>query len=154
MRPLRLSSLLCCLALLCAPTFAQNSAGDLGKDPSAVKQVLSDQQDAWNRGDIDNFMHGYKNSPDTTFIGKTIAQGYQPILERYKKGFATREAMGTLDFSNLTVKMLGKNYAVVTGNFHLTRTAAGGGDTSGVFSLIFERDPDGWRIILDHSTSN
>jgi ketosteroid isomerase-like protein len=61
--------------------------------------------------------------------------------------------MGTLDFSDLTVKMLGRNYAVVTGKFHLARTAAGGGDASGVFSLIFEREPEGWRIILDHTTS-
>jgi uncharacterized protein (TIGR02246 family) len=153
MRTLR-PTLLCCLTLVCATAFAQNPVGDLGKDPSAIKQVLSDQQDAWNRGDIDVFMHGYKNSPDTTFIGKTVAYGYEPILERYKKGFATREAMGTLDFSDLIVKMLGKNYAVVTGKYHLTRTAAGGGDASGVFSLIFERESEGWRIILDHSSAS
>lgn len=153
MRLIHPATLLCCFAVACTPVFAQNPVGDLGKDPSAIKQVLSDQQDSWNRGDIDTFMHGYKNSPDTTFIGKTIAHGYQPILDRYKKGFATRDAMGTLDFSNLTVKMLGKNYAVVTGNFHLTRTAAGGGDAGGVFSLIFERNHDGWHIILDHTSS-
>jgi ketosteroid isomerase-like protein len=154
-KPMRASHsgmLLCCLALACAPTIAQTSIGDLGKAPSTIKQVLSDQQDAWNRGDIDTFMHGYKNSPDTTFIGKTIAHGYQPILDRYRKSFATREAMGTLDFSDLVVKMLGKNYGLVTGRYHLTRTAAGGGDASGVFSLIFERDPDGWHIILDHTS--
>jgi uncharacterized protein (TIGR02246 family) len=154
MRILRFTTLLCCLSLFGAAAFAQNPAGDLGKDPSAIKQVLSDQQDAWNQGDIDTFMHGYKNSPDTTFIGKSIEHGYAPILARYKQAFATREAMGTLDFSNLVVKMLGKNYAVVTGNFHLTRTAAGGGDASGVFSLTFERDPEGWRIILDHTTND
>jgi uncharacterized protein (TIGR02246 family) len=152
MRTLRFTTL-ACLSLLCSAAFAQNSIGDLGQDPSAIKQVLSDQQDAWNRGDIDTFMHGYKNSPDTTFIGKTIARGYAPILERYKKTFSTRNAMGTLDFSNLTVKMLGHNYAVVTGTYHLTRTAAGGGDASGIFSLVFERDPDGWHIILDHTSS-
>jgi uncharacterized protein (TIGR02246 family) len=154
MRILRFTTLLCCLSLFGTAAFAQNSAGDLGKDPSAIKQVLSDQQDAWNQGDIDTFMHGYKNSPDTTFIGKSIEHGYAPILARYKQAFATREAMGTLDFSNLVVKMLGKNYAVVTGNFHLTRTATGGGDASGVFSLTFERDPEGWRIILDHTTND
>lgn len=153
MRRLYLTRILCCLTLTCAPVFAQNFASNVGKDESAIKQVLSDQETAWNHGDIDTFMHGYKNSPDTTFIGKTIAHGYQPILDRYKKSYATREAMGTLDFSDLTVKMLGRNYAVVTGKFHLTRTAASGGDASGIFSLIFEREPEGWRIILDHTTS-
>lgn len=154
MRALRFTTLLCCLALSCAGGFAQNAVGDTGSDPSAIKQVLSDQQDAWNRGDIDTFMRGYKNSPEITFIGKSIAYGYQPILERYKKAYATPAAMGTLDFSDLTVKMLGRNYAVVTGRYHLTRTAAGGGDASGIYSLIFEREPEGWRIILDHSSSS
>ena len=134
------------VALTCAAAFAQDSA--------AIEQVLTDQAAAWNRGDIETFMHGYKNSPDTTFIGKTLQQGYQPILERYKKGYSTPDAMGKLDFSNFNVRMLGKDYAVVTGNFHLTRNTAGGGDASGIFSLVFEREPEGWRIILDHTTSN
>lgn len=146
MRTLRSTTFLCCLTLFCAAAFAQSA--------DAIRQVLKDQQTAWNRGDIDTFMHGYKDSPDTTFIGKTIAKGYAPILERYKKNFATRDAMGTLDFSDINVKMLGQNYAVATGAFHLTRTAAGGGDASGVFSLIFEREAEGWRIILDHTTSS
>lgn len=35
-------TLLCCLAIVCAPAFAQSTIGDVGKDPSAIKQVLSD----------------------------------------------------------------------------------------------------------------
>jgi ketosteroid isomerase-like protein len=66
--------------------------------------------------------------------------------------------MGKLDFSELAVRMLGKDYAVVTGKYHLARTEGGGGEASGVFSLIFEREgkgerePDAWRIILDHTS--
>ncbi len=153
MRTLRSTTLLCCLTLLAAAAFPQNS-GETSSDATAIKQVLNDQQTAWNRGNIDTFMQGYNNSPDTTFIGKTIAHGYDIILARYKKSYATRAAMGTLDFSELTVKMLGQNYAVVTGKFHLTRTATGGGEASGVFSLIFQREPQGWRITLDHTTTS
>ena len=71
------------------------------KDKTAIEQVLHDQETAWNRGDIDTFMHGYKDSPETTFIGKTLRRGYQPILENYKTRYATHEAMGKLDFSEL-----------------------------------------------------
>lgn len=145
MRPLLSATIFCCLALLCAPAFSQDSA--------AINKVLDDQQAAWNHGDIDTFMQGYNNSPETTFIGKSIEHGYAVILARYKKSFPSRAAMGALAFTGLNVKMLGQNYAVVTGNFHLARTAAGGGDASGVYSLIFEREPQGWRIILDHTTS-
>ena len=60
--------------------------------------------------------------------------------------------MGTLDFSEIAVRMLGNDYAVVTGRYHLARTAQGGGEAHGIFSLIFERAPDGWHIILDHTS--
>jgi len=118
----------------------------------AIRQVLDDQATAWNRGDVDAFMRAYKDSPDTTFIGKSVAQGYRPILERYKKAYSSKDAMGTLDYSDLTVRELGANYAVVTGKFHLARTAAGGGDARGIFSLVWEKTPEGWKIILDHTS--
>jgi ketosteroid isomerase-like protein len=50
------------------------------------------------------------------------------------------------------VKLLGGDYASVIGQFHLKRTAAGGGDTSGVFSLLFHQTGAGWRIVLDHTS--
>jgi len=124
---------------------AQDNAG-------AIKQVLTDQATAWNRGDLMEFMSGYKNSPDTTFIGKNMQHGWQTVLDRYRQNFPDKEAMGTLDFSDLTVRMLGADHAVVTGRFHLARTAAGGGDARGVFSLVFEKETDGWKIILDHTS--
>lgn len=120
----------------------------------AVKQVLTDQENAWNRGDIVAFMTGYADSPQTTFIGTTIEHGYQSILERYKKKYASPEAMGYLEFTDLNVRMLGTDHAVVTGHFHLTRSAAGGGDASGIFSLVFEKEAAGWKIILDHTSAS
>ncbi|GGG99340.1 YybH family protein [Silvibacterium dinghuense] len=123
------------------------------KDKTAILQVLDDQQTAWNRGDVETFMHGYKDSPETTFIGSSVQHGYQPILERYKKRYSTPEAMGHLDFSEQSVRMLGPDHALVVGHFHLTRTASGGGDAQGIFSLILEREPEGWRIILDHTST-
>jgi uncharacterized protein (TIGR02246 family) len=119
----------------------------------AIQQVLDDQAAAWNRGDVEAFMRAYKDSPDTTFIGKSVAHGYQPILERYKKAYSNKDAMGRLDYSDFTVRELGANYAVVTGKFHLTRTVAGGGDASGIFSLVWEKTPEGWKIILDHTST-
>ncbi|MGA7316277.1 MAG: nuclear transport factor 2 family protein [Silvibacterium sp.] len=137
----------CAILLFCAAALAQPS-----DDKTGIEQVLHDQETAWNRGDIDAFMHGYKDSPDTTFIGKTLRRGYRPILENYKTRYATNEAMGKLDYSELTVRMLGNNYAVVTGKYHLARTEGGGGEASGIFSLVFEHESDGWRIILDHTS--
>jgi len=121
---------------------------------NAVRQVLIDQQTAWNRGDIVTFMQGYADSPDTTFIGRTIEHGYAPILARYQHAYGSPAAMGHLDFTDLQVRMLGADHAVVTGHFHLTRTPAGGGDASGIFSLVFEKEAAGWKIILDHTCAS
>jgi uncharacterized protein (TIGR02246 family) len=153
MRHTRSTTLLCCLALLCAASFAQSPAANPASPAAkAVRQVLEAQQSAWNRGDIDAFMQGYNNSPDTVFIGTTIQRGYSAVLARYKKTYATRAAMGTLAFSDLYIQILSPNYAVATGKFHLTRAAKAGGDASGFFTLILQHQPQGWKIILDHTT--
>jgi len=140
----------CALGLLLGMPAKVLSAQDA---ESAIKQVLADQVTAWNHGDIDSFMRGYKDSPETTFIGKTVRHGWQQVLERYKNSYSTKDAMGTLEFSELNIRMLGSEYAVATGRYHLTRTAAGGGEATGVFSLVWEKSAEGWKIILDHTSS-
>jgi uncharacterized protein (TIGR02246 family) len=119
---------------------------------AAIRQVLAHQVAAWNRGDVDGFMADYKDSPDTTFVGKSVEHGHAMILERYKKAYPSKDAMGTLEFSAIAVRKLGNNFAVVTGDYHLARSAAGGGDASGIFSLVWEKTPEGWKIILDHTS--
>lgn len=120
---------------------------------AAVRAVLSAQQADWNKGDVDAFMRGYDDSPETTFVGKTVTHGYADVLARYKKNFATREQMGTLDFSDVEVRVLDAGTACVTGFFHLQRTEAGGGEAKGIFSLVFVKRGDGWKIVMDHTAS-
>ncbi len=141
--------------LLLAGLWLQAGTASAANDDAAaaIHKVLDDQVAAWNRGDTNSFMLGYKDSPDTTFIGKSVEHGYQPILERYKRVYSSKAAMGTLDFSEIAVRQLGPDYAVCTGKFHLARTAEGGGDARGIFSLIWEKTPQGWQIILDHTST-
>jgi uncharacterized protein (TIGR02246 family) len=141
------------LIVALAASFAHRTTCSAEAAPAvAIQRVLDDQAAAWNAGDIQTFMRAYKDSPDTTFIGKSVEHGYAPILERYKKAYATKDAMGTLDYSEITVRELGENYAVVTGKFHLARTVAGGGDVGGIFSLVWEKTSEEWKIILDHTS--
>lgn len=113
---------------------------------------------AWNNDDIPAFMQTYENSPETTFIGTTMRKGYGPILERYRESYTNREQMGTLTFSNLEVRLLPGScdkveFAVVTGNFHLDRTAKGEAKKDdGIFSLVWRKGPQGWKILLDHTS--
>lgn len=116
-----------------------------------IRAVLDAQVAAWNRGDIEGFMDGYWRSSETVFIsGDTVTHGWQTVLDRYKKGYATREKMGTLAFSDLEIKVISKDAAVVSGRWQLTRAA----DTPhGRFTLIFRHTTQGWRIVHDHTSS-
>ena len=60
--------------------------------------------------------------------------------------------MGRLTFSEFQVRPLGDGYALAHGKFALKRTATGGGDACGRFTLVLRRTPGGWRIIHDHSS--
>jgi ketosteroid isomerase-like protein len=121
-------------------------------DRTAINAVLKAQQTAWNRGDVDAFLVGYWQSPELTFSGSNgVSRGWDGVLARYKKNYPDREAMGELDFSDLEFRFLGSEAALVLGKFHLKRETAG--DIGGVFSLVWQKFPDGWKIIHDHTST-
>jgi beta-aspartyl-peptidase (threonine type) len=121
------------------------------KETAAIRAVLDTQVAAWNRGDIEGFMDGYWRSDETVFVsGDTVTHGWAVVLDRYKKGYDTRDKMGTLAFSDLEIKLISKDAAVALGRWQLTRAS----DTPhGRFTLIFRRTPQGWRIVHDHTSS-
>ncbi len=115
-----------------------------------IARVLLQQVKAWNRGDIEGFMEGYLRSDSTRFAsGNTVYYGWDTVLQRYKQRYANREAMGTLTFSDLDIRVLSERYALVFGRWKLQRTAD---QPSGLFTLLFIRVPEGWRILHDHTS--
>jgi uncharacterized protein (TIGR02246 family) len=127
-------------------------------DETAIRAVMAAQAAAWNRADIPAFMQAYENSPQTTFIGSVVRKGYEPILERYRTAYTNAAQMGALSFTNIEVRLLPDacgtvEYAVVTGNFHLDRTQKGAAaKDDGIFSLVWRKGPQGWKIVLDHTS--
>jgi beta-aspartyl-peptidase (threonine type) len=120
-------------------------------DQKAIKAVLEAQQSAWNRGDVDAFLVGYWHSSELTFSGSSgVARGWDGVLARYKKNYPDRAAMGQLDFSDLEFRFLGPHSAMVLGRWHLKREQD---ELGGVFTLVWQRFPDGWKIIHDHTSS-
>jgi len=142
------------LFLLCTAAFAHAQSAD----DAAIRSAMDAQTAAWNRADIPAFMQTYENSPDTTFIGATLRKGYGPILERYKADYTTKQQMGVLTFDHLDIRLLPSScgsteFAVVTGTFHLERTAKGEAKKDdGIFSLVWRKGPTGWKILLDHTS--
>jgi ketosteroid isomerase-like protein len=132
-----------------APLLA--GAADSERDRAAVTAVLTAQQTAWNHADVDKFLEGYWRSPELTFSGTGgIARGWDAVLTRYRKNYPDQESMGHLEFSELEFRFLGKDAALVLGHWHLARAK---GDIGGVFSLVWQRFPEGWRIIHDHTSA-
>jgi beta-aspartyl-peptidase (threonine type) len=133
---------------------AQSGAESHAKDRAAITQLLTTQQDAWNKGDVDAFMSAYWKSSDLTFSGsRGTERGYDAVFARYKRSYPDRASMGRLDFSELEFHFIGNDGALVLGHWHLTREKSGGGDIGGVFSLVWQRFPEGWRIIHDHTSA-
>ena len=124
----------------------------LSADELGVIKVLTMQERAWNKGDLEAYASGYKNSPDTLFIGRQVSRGYDNMLADYKGNYPNKEAMGQLAFSDLEPHLLDEHFAVVVGKYHLTRGKKAGGDADGIFSLVFQKTEAGWKIILDHTT--
>jgi uncharacterized protein (TIGR02246 family) len=118
-----------------------------------IRTLLKNSGEAWNRGDLVTFASAYEDSPDTTFIGREVTRGgTQAILDRYRRTYPNRDAMGTLTFSEIEIRTLAPDVALATGKYELKRTTAAGGDTSGRFTLILRRSAAGWKIIHDHSS--
>lgn len=118
-----------------------------------IRRLLKDSEAEWNRGDLAAFAAHYEDSPETTFIGTEVVRGgTKAILDRYRKHYSNRQAMGTLAFSEIEVRPLAQGVALATGKYNLKRTASGGGDASGRFTLVLRRTSAGWKIIHDHTS--
>lgn len=149
---LRKLALLLFLTLVGIPVVAQDGPpmnADTASE-KAIRGVLDNQTAAWNRGDLRGFMAGYWNSPELTFYsGNTVTSGWQATLERYQKRYQSPgAAMGKLDFSQLEIHPSG-DMAWVGGHWHLKMPD--GKDLGGVFTLVFRKLPEGWKIVHDHT---
>ena len=143
--------------LIAASAVSQSSSvgsiNDEIKVSLAVTQVLGSQMKAWNNHDLDAFMTGYWKSPDLTFFsGANERRGWQETMDRYRATYQSPgHEMGKLEFSNMRVEALGAEAAFVRGEWHLTMSD--GKTPHGLFTLVFRKFADGWKIVHDHTSA-
>jgi beta-aspartyl-peptidase (threonine type) len=132
---------------------AQAAPPDTDSAKMKIENVLRTQQNAWNRHDLEGFMAGYWNSPDLTFFsGAKQNRGWQAMMDRYRANYAgPGHEMGKLEFSGLRIEMLGSGAAFARGAWKLTMSD--GKTPHGLFTLVFRKFPDGWKIVHDHTSS-
>lgn len=117
---------------------------------SIIRSILKAQTTAWNRGSIDEFMEGYWENEHLTFIGsRGLLYGHENALKNYKESYSNPEEMGQLEFELIEMKPLGTTFFYTIGMWQLNRRE----DTlAGYYNLLWQKLPEGWRIISDHSS--
>lgn len=120
------------------------------KVKSEILATMARQEACWNQGDLECFMNGYWESDSLKFIGKSgITYGWQATLDRYKRGYPDRAAMGKLTFDILHVEKISGKSVMVVGKWELKREE----DTpGGHFSLLWKKINGEWVIVADHSS--
>jgi beta-aspartyl-peptidase (threonine type) len=127
--------------------------GDRDDSIQAVRAVLDRQVADWNRGDLDGFLGGYWNSPKVVFqSGGQRIDGWSAMRERYRRQYqAEGRAMGRLDFSALDIEPLGPEAVLARGRWRLSMPD--GTKPGGLFTVIFRKLPEGWKIVHDHTSA-
>ncbi len=123
-------------------------------DRAAIEAVLQASARDWSRGDLSAFMRSYENAPGTAYVTQGgLLKGYDALRAHYAQKYgAGTHTMGQLTLTVLDDRTLSHDFALVTGRFALSRTAAEGGDASGIFTLLMHRTAQGWRIEYDHTS--
>lgn len=121
-------------------------------DVVAIRKVLEEQDAAWNRGDLDEFMKGYWDDEELTFYSAgDVRKGYKALRERYRQRYqAEGKEMGKLTFSDLDVTPLGDGWAMARGRWRVEMKEE---TIGGLFTLVLRRTPAGWRIVHDHTSA-
>ena len=144
------------ISVLISMTLAIISAqAEDGQEPPdrAVRAVLDRQVVDWNKGDLDAFLVGYWNSPKVVFqSGGQRYDGWAAMRDRYRRRYqAEGRAMGRLEFSGLDIEPLGPETFLARGRWRLTMPD--GTKPGGLFTLIFRKFPEGWKIVHDHTSA-
>ena len=131
--------------------FISLSAFAQDPDIDEILTVLNRQEECWSSGDIDCFMVGYWQSEDLKFVGaEGITYGYQNTLDRYKRSYPSKEAMGKLTFEVKELDKISRDCYSMVGKFHLKRTI---GDAEGHFTLLWRKIDGSWVIVMDHTSA-
>jgi ketosteroid isomerase-like protein len=137
------------LLLLSLVLLSSFNTAILNDDEDAIRKVMADQQEAWNNYDLESFMQGYWKSEDLKFYGSGgVTYGWNNTLERYKKGYPSKEHTGTLKFVIKEISNIDSASYYVLGEYHLERSM---GNADGIFMIIFKKIDGHWKIIADTS---
>ncbi|MEZ5989005.1 MAG: hypothetical protein R3F30_07760 [Planctomycetota bacterium] len=138
--------LLCLLTSCGSMAYVPSSNADF----EACKQLLLQQAEAWNRGELEVFVLGYRKSPQTVFAGEDeLHVGFDAMLARYLEAYPDPASMGRLRFEDLAFLGIDDDHLLGRGTWIIDRPD---GERWGRFGLMFRREHDIWKIAYDYTT--
>tara|TARA_B100000902_G_scaffold32432_1_gene38834 strand:+ start:1697 stop:2092 length:396 start_codon:yes stop_codon:yes gene_type:complete len=129
-----------------------NNIHQNNQEINKIKDVLKQQKESWEEGDINGFMQGYWKSENLVFtsLKHKPAYGWKETLKRYQERYPTKASMGELKFEIIEVMLTSKNKAKLKGKWQLIRKED---NPNGIFWLDFKKLDDNWLIIKDSTIS-
>jgi beta-aspartyl-peptidase (threonine type) len=121
-------------------------------DPAPeIRTLLEESARGWNAGDLDAFLITYARDSAITFLTTGgMIRGFDAVRARYAPRFGPDAVRDSLRFTDLEVRALTPDWALVTARYVLER-----GDSvtaTGPFTVVLRRRPEGWRMIHDHTS--
>jgi ketosteroid isomerase-like protein len=145
----RIFIVICSLAAV--SILSAQSSSSRESERSKILSVINRQVEGWNNGNIEEFMQGYAQSDSLRFAsGGTVTFGWKNMLARYQRRYSTRDSMGTLIFTGISVELLSDESAIAFGTWRLKREKD---QPWGLFTLLFKHINGEWRIVHDHTSS-
>ena len=120
-----------------------------GTPEQQINAVLALTAHGWNNGILSEYLAAYV--PEATEMLSTGPAGGVEVIEKtMKDGFwKTGRPLQQLRYEHIVVRMLGKENALVTGQYILSGNDRP--DRTGWFTTVWTKTKDGWRMIHDHS---
>jgi uncharacterized protein (TIGR02246 family) len=141
------SFLNCCFLLLIFAFF--NTSYAQSKDIEEIKKIIQQEEEVWNRGDIEGYVQFYAPGDSARMIYSSgITYGRDSILAFYKK-YWPKDKMGHLTLDQSTFEKISDTVYFVTGRF--TVLIPDGRKVTGRYSSLMKKINGRWYIYTDHS---
>jgi uncharacterized protein (TIGR02246 family) len=136
-------------ALLAA--FAAPIARAMADEVADPVTLLQAQVTAWNRGDLAAFCEVYAD--DATFLSPSgLTRGRQAVLDRYRKRYPDKAAMGSLALDPIETRPTPtRDATVVSIAAHWSLSYPDKPVASGLTLLVMHRIGARWQIVQDAS---
>ena len=140
--------LLLFVVLNCKPSSLKNYKDSCEE----INDLMYEQEESWNNGNIEDFMKKYWKNDSLIFIGKSgINYGWNKTTSNYKKSYPSRNSMGLLHFNNIKCLPINDTTHIISGQWNISRLDSSK-NVGGYYSLMWIKKEDGWRIVYDHTS--